>query len=148
MSMNKRLLILVIFIGLILIGCSNEGLLGGKPPKSFVEIDNERFETTLGTYCWQGGGKGTCIDTAGPIELLEGKKPIQVKPGENLTFVMDYESKPNEFHVVQMSENKETEVVVKIIILPHLHKREFIIILMAYGGWMKRKRTYLMVMPS
>ena len=83
--MNKRLLILVIFIGLILIGCSNEGLLGGKPPKAFVEIDNERFETTLGTYCWQGGGKGTCIDTAVPIELLEGKKPIQVKPGENLT---------------------------------------------------------------
>jgi hypothetical protein len=111
--MNKRLLILVIFIGLILIGCSNEGLSGGKPPKAFVEIDNERFETTLGTYCWQGGGKGTCIDTAGPIELLEGKKPIQVKPGENLTFVMDYEPKPNEFHVVQMSENKETEVVVK-----------------------------------
>ena len=111
--MNKRLLILVIFIALILIGCSNEGLSGGKPPKAFIENDNERFETTLGTYCWQGGGKGTCIDTAGPIELLEGKKPIQVKSGENLTFVMEYEPKPNEFHVVQMSENKEAEVVVK-----------------------------------
>ena len=57
-------------------GCSNEGLSGGKPPKAFIEIENGRFETTLGTYCWNGGGKGTCIDTAGPIELLEGKKPL------------------------------------------------------------------------
>ncbi|GIN91892.1 hypothetical protein J6TS1_50060 [Siminovitchia terrae] len=107
--MNKWLFILAFLIVLNLMGCSNEGLSGGKPPKAFIEIDNERFETTLGTYCW----KGTCIDTAGPIELLKGKKSIKVKSGENITFVMDYEPKPNEFHVVQMSNNKETEVMVK-----------------------------------
>lgn len=107
--MNIRLLLFVILIGFNLIGCSNEQLSGGKPPKVFIEIDNELFETTLGTYCWNG----TCVDTAGPIELLKGKKPVKVKPGENISFVMDYEPKPNEFHVVEMSENKETEVIVK-----------------------------------
>ena len=111
--MNTRLLILVIFIGLILMGCSNERLSRERPPNAYIEIDNERFETMLGTYCWQGVGKGTCIDTVGPMELLEGKKPINVKPGEKITFIMNYEPKPNEFHVVQVSENKETEVVVK-----------------------------------
>ncbi|MFS0646481.1 hypothetical protein [Siminovitchia sp. 179-K 8D1 HS] len=111
--MNKWLCTLICLIGLNLIGCSNEVMLEEKPPKAFIEIDNERFETTLGTYCWNSRGKGTCVDTAGPIELLKDKKPIKVKPGETITFVMDYEPKPNEFHVVQMSNNKETEVMVK-----------------------------------
>ncbi|WP_318508788.1 hypothetical protein [Bacillus sp. T3] len=111
--MKKRVFILVILIGLSLMGCSNDRLSGGKPPKAFIKINNEMFETTLGTYCWNGGRKTTCIDTVGPIELLKGEKPIKVKSGENITFVMDYKPKPNEIHVVLMSNNKETEVEVK-----------------------------------
>lgn len=107
--MYKRLFLFAILIGLSLMGCSNERLSGGKPPKVFLEIDHEMFEATLGTYCWNG----TCIDTAGPIELLEGKKPIIVKSGETVKLVMDFEPKPNEIHVVEMSENEETEVEVK-----------------------------------
>ena len=40
----------------------------------------------LGTYCW----KGTCVDTVGPLERLEGKEPIIVKAGETIYFEMDY----------------------------------------------------------
>ena len=99
-------------------GCSNTNEISegrGEPPKTFIEIDNKRFETTLGTYCWQGPGESKCVDTAGPAELLECKKPIKVKSGENITFVMDYEPKPIELRLVQMSNDKgkETEVMVK-----------------------------------
>ncbi|WP_053104131.1 hypothetical protein [Bacillus sp. FJAT-27231] len=111
--MNRWLFILVLLIGLNLMGCSNEKLSGGKPPKAFIEIDNVRFEITLGTYCWSGSGKGTCVDTAGPVELLKDKTPIKVKPGETISFVIDYEPKPNESHVVQISNNNENEVKVK-----------------------------------
>jgi len=111
--MKKCFFILVALFGLTIMGCSNNGLSGGKPPKVFIEIDNKKFETTLGTYCWQGEGKSECVDTAGPVELLKDKKPIEVKSGENITFLMDYEPKPNEFHVVQIGNNKETEVIVK-----------------------------------
>jgi len=58
-------------------GCSNTNEISGgrgEPPKTFIEIDNKRFETTLGTYCWQGPGESKCVDTAGPVELLECKK--------------------------------------------------------------------------
>ncbi|MFP5109048.1 ZIP family metal transporter [Neobacillus sp. C211] len=54
--------------------------------------------------------KRACVDTAGPKELLKGEKPIKIKPGEKITFVMNYKPNPNEFHVIQMTENKEKEV--------------------------------------
>ncbi|MFE3573347.1 hypothetical protein [Lysinibacillus sp. NPDC059133] len=108
--MKKCFLYVVALLGLTITGCSNSiGLSGEKPPQVFIEIENKKFETTLGTYCWQNG----CVDTVGPVEMLEGKKPIKVKSGEKITLVMDYESKPNEFHVAQISDNKETEVMVK-----------------------------------
>ncbi len=111
--MKKYFLYVVALFGFTLMGCSNTNELAvGKPPNAYIEIDNKKFETKLGTYCWQGDGKSECVDTAGPVELLEGKKPIKVKSGENITFVMDYEPKPNKFHVVQISNNKETEVIV------------------------------------
>lgn len=111
--MKKWRLIFIALFGLAIIGCSNNGSSGGKPPKAFIEINNKRFETVLGTYCWQENGKGECVDSVGTIELLKSKKPIEVKPGEKITFVMDYEPKPNKFHVIQISNNKETEIVVK-----------------------------------
>jgi len=109
--MKKYFLYVVALLGLTFItGCSStDGLSGEIPPKAFIEIENKKFETTLGTYCWQNG----CVDTAGPVELLEGQKPIKVKSGETITLVLDYETKPNEFHVAQISGNKETKVVVK-----------------------------------
>ncbi|MGE7946244.1 hypothetical protein [Lysinibacillus sp. NPDC093688] len=108
--MKKYFLYLIALLVLTITGCSNtNGLSGEKPPKVFIDIENKKFETTLGTYCWQTG----CVDTVGPVELLEGKNPIKVKSGEKITLVMDYEPKPNEFHVAQISNNKETEVMVK-----------------------------------
>jgi uncharacterized lipoprotein NlpE involved in copper resistance len=107
--MHKRLFLLLLIILLTLMGCSNNRIVGEKPPKTLIKIGNETYETTLGSYCW----KGRCVDTAGPVELLEGKKPIKVKPGEDVTFVMEYEPKPNKFHIVQLKENRETEVVVE-----------------------------------
>lgn len=141
--MSQRLLILIILTGLSLMGCSSEGLSGEKPPETTVVIGNETYETALGTYCWEN----TCVDTAGPIDLLEGKEPIKVKPDEIISLVMDYEPKPNKFYLGQISENKETEVVMKDNQLPLLHKKEYIIILMESGGWMIKKRTFLMGMP-
>lgn len=106
----KRWLIALLIIGftLTLIGCSNNELSGDKPPKVLIEIGTAEYETILGTYCWNG----TCADTAGPLDLLKGSEPIQVKPGEKISFIMDYEPKPNETKVVQIHNNKESTVVV------------------------------------
>ena len=104
--MNKWSLPAITLLILILSGCVKGGVLEGKPPKVFMEIGSEMHETTLGTYCW----KNSCVDTAGPTEMLEDKEPIKIKPGETISFVMDYEPKPNEFHVLQMSEDGETEI--------------------------------------
>lgn len=113
--MKKWLVALLLLIGLSLIGCSsaNSDLDGAQPPEAVIEVGDNSYYTTLGTYCWQGDSQGTCVDTAGPEELLKEEEPIKVKPGEKITFVMNFEPKPNEFHVLQISESEEVEVNVK-----------------------------------
>jgi len=106
--MKIRLMIVFVLIGFSLVGCASGKLLGGKPPKVSIEVGNDTYETTLGTYCWGN----TCVDTVGPLEILDGKEPIHVMPGETVSFIMNYDPKPNEVHVVQMDKSKKTEVVV------------------------------------
>jgi len=106
--MKKCLYLLIVLFGLTSMGCS-KGMSGDKPPKVYIDIGNEKYETKLGAYCW----KGTCVDTAGPLELLKGKEPIKVIPGEKISFIMDYEPRPNEFHLIQMNENNENDIIVK-----------------------------------
>ena len=103
------------FIVLNLMGCSNSNELGGnKPPKVQIELANEAYETKLGTYCWSNSKVNTCVDMAGPVELLAGKKPIEALPDEKVTIKMDYEPKPNEKHLTQFNtnenNNKETDI--------------------------------------
>ncbi len=105
---------LVTVILLSLIGCSTSGKLSGsKPPETVIKVGGETYATILGSYCWSSTFQSLCADTAGPVELLEGKKPIEVTPGEEITFVMDYEPQPNEIHVSYFEEDVETEVEVK-----------------------------------
>jgi hypothetical protein len=111
--MKKSLNALFLLFLILIAGCSEKGMAGEKPPVVMIEIGNETYKTTLGTYCWQGGGQGICVDTAGPLDLLEGKTPIQVNPGEEVRLTMDYDPKPNEVHLTQMNGNKEVEVVVE-----------------------------------
>ncbi|MGN7942310.1 hypothetical protein [Virgibacillus sp. 6R] len=111
--MKWNLLSIFVLLGTLIMGCSNNGLSGEKPPKATIQIANKSYPTTLGSYCWHSKGEGICADTAGPVELLEGKKPIEVKAGEQITFEMDYEPKPNEIHVSEIYNNKESEVPVE-----------------------------------
>jgi hypothetical protein len=108
--MNKCLSILVVLFGLTIMGCSKAGISEETPPDVYLKIGNEEYETKLGTYCW----RGTCADTAGPVDLLKGKEPIDVNPGEKIFFIMDYEPKPNEFHLTQISESNENENEVSV----------------------------------
>ncbi|WP_042349320.1 hypothetical protein [Bacillus massiliigorillae] len=109
--MNQRVKLLILFVGLLLVGCSSESLPGKKPPDVFIEWNKEKFETVLGTYCWNSGKNDVCVDTTGPKDLLEGKKRLRVKAGDRLKLVMDYEPKPNEISLTQMSGEQEKKVV-------------------------------------
>ncbi|WP_256358496.1 hypothetical protein [Bacillus sp. sid0103] len=136
--MSKWLAASVLFILLNLMGYSSNRMDGDKPPKAMIQIGKQRYETMLGSYCWNTKGQGKCVDTGGPVELLKGKKPIEVRPGEVVTFMMNDDPKPNEFHVIQMSNNNEIEVSVE--------KNRFTapttkgIYFYSYGVWWKDKK--------
>lgn len=104
--MRKYLFLIMALLVLALAACSRGGLTGENPPKVMINNVDETYETKLGTYCWKSG----CVDTVGPVELLDGKEPIKVKPGAVLTLKMDYNPKPNSIHLRQFTENEETEI--------------------------------------
>lgn len=92
-----------------LVGCSKEEISGERPPMLNVNIDDETYEDKLGTYCWIN----LCVDTAASVELQKGKEPIKVKTGAAITFVIDYKSKLNEFHLLKINEGNENETVIE-----------------------------------
>lgn len=107
-----------LFIALLLSGCSGsnnkstvEILSGGKPPDVIVEIDSETYETILGSYCWDvSKGKSECVNTAGSVDLLKDKEPIQIKAGETILLKMDYTPKPSKIHFTQINNGNQTEI--------------------------------------
>lgn len=112
--MKKWLILIIVFMGLYVTGCAEqETVEEQKPPLVSIEIGSEIFETITGSYCWGGSNSSTCVDKAGPVELLEEKEPIKVEPGKKISFTMDYEPKPNEVDVTQIDNNKETSVKVE-----------------------------------
>ena len=95
---------------------SNLSLSGDFPPNVNIKIDSKEHETKLGSYCWESNAKGKaeCVDTAGPLELLEDVKTIKVNAGEQIKLIMDYTPKPNKIHLSQMKSNHdEMEIEVK-----------------------------------
>jgi len=109
---TKWLIVSVILL-FNLIGCSKDSVERDKPPNLTIQIGNKTYKTKLGSYCWNTKSKGICVDTAGPVDLLKGEKPIQVKAAEIVTIKMDYRPKPSEVHVTQVNGNKEIQVDVK-----------------------------------
>ncbi|MGR6762545.1 hypothetical protein ACU1JV_11970 [Paenibacillus sp. T2-29] len=113
--MKNTVLLFIMALTLIyIVGCTgvqqkNKDLEGEKPPKVQIQIDKRMYKAKLGTYCWTT----SCVDLAGPVELLKGKEPILVKPGVVVKFIMNYEPQPNKFHVEQFYEGKRTEVLLK-----------------------------------
>lgn len=119
--MKKIISIAIILIVLLLSGCNDKtskqadkpgGLSGDKPPNVSLKINGEIYETTIGSYCWESDSKGSaeCIDTAGAVDLLKDREPIQVQSGELVTLVMDYEPKPNDIYLTETKESVEHKI--------------------------------------
>ncbi|MDG0029586.1 hypothetical protein MMB68_08395 [Priestia sp. Y58] len=90
-------------------GCSSSGFLEESPPKAYLEASNHLYETKVGTYCWES----TCVDKAGPLELLKTEQPIKVKANESLSLVIKYKRQPNEKHMAQIQNSHEVEIPLK-----------------------------------
>ncbi|MGG0719302.1 hypothetical protein ABE096_17125 [Robertmurraya massiliosenegalensis] len=101
----------IMFMLIIIVGCTRSGLSGNMPPNAKVVVNDQEYETVLGTYCWSGGwNSGICVDTAGPTELLKEKETITVKGGERVTIKIDFEPQPTEIHVEQFINETGIEV--------------------------------------
>ncbi|MFD1738709.1 hypothetical protein ACFSCX_19520 [Bacillus salitolerans] len=100
--MSKIFFILAVILRLTIVGCSIGKMLDSNPPSVYLQIDQEKYITKLGTYCW----KNKCADVkAPPTERL--------KPGEVISLLMDYETKPNAAYFEQYIDEERKEVQLK-----------------------------------
>jgi hypothetical protein len=107
--MSKWLICICVLF--VLLGCSKKnGMIGEQPPETMIEIGNQMYETTLGTYCWTSSNFSRCVDS--PV-VVKGQNPITIKPSDEITFVMDYQPKPNEFQLLQINDVGQTEIALK-----------------------------------
>ncbi|SES63478.1 hypothetical protein SAMN05216389_101174 [Oceanobacillus limi] len=111
--MKKLLGVVLCLIGVATFGCSNDELADEKPPEAVIDVEENSYETFLGSYCWGSNGQTTCVDVAGPKDVLREEDPIEVSPSDQVMFTIDGEEKPNKIHVVQIGMEEEVEVTVE-----------------------------------
>ncbi|WP_409304912.1 hypothetical protein [Peribacillus sp. SCS-155] len=110
----KKTILRVGLVGLILFGLYiGEGLLQGEPPQPAVKADGKFIRVYLGSYCWNSMLNGRCVDTIGPVGIIQHHqaKPMSISPGTTIT--LEYGKKPNKGSVGanRWSPDNESETV-------------------------------------
>ncbi len=104
--MIKSSILFWLVLGIFLLaGCSD------KPPMPTVSVEGERLEIVRASYCWSNG----CYDTAGSLDILEGKVPYQVKKGEKVTIKFENGPKPSNISVSRLLHSDQEWVKVELI---------------------------------
>ncbi|MCM2980027.1 MULTISPECIES: hypothetical protein [Niallia] len=84
-----------------------------KPPKPEVLWKNNRIPTTIGSNCWQGSLKGSCVDYvyASPWDMGLQNGSVKVEP--NSTITIDFNKKPlaGSLQVAEVFEDGEEEFI-------------------------------------
>ncbi|MBD8026192.1 hypothetical protein H9636_05920 [Ureibacillus sp. Re31] len=112
----KNPIFLLLLLLFFLFGCSNtENKLDlpitssklTSPPKVEIEIDEEIYPTSQGSYCWNTEKVTECVDMATPTELMDGMKGIKVSRNENIT--LHIERTPSSQKVTVIDSSGQTE---------------------------------------
>ncbi|MFD0048086.1 hypothetical protein ACFVHQ_01895 [Actinomycetes bacterium NPDC127524] len=111
----KRWMSFLCLIVLIISGCTNSHVKESKPPKAEVITDGKHYKTVLGSYCWENGDNGVCVDS---VWTKSGKRPLAVpplavQPGADIELKINYDPQPNEVHLTQENGKKEIELPVE-----------------------------------
>ncbi|SFC93469.1 hypothetical protein SAMN05443252_1095 [Bacillus sp. OV322] len=106
----KKPIWLVGLVGLILFGVYiGVGMLQAEPPQPAVNADGKSIRVYPGSYCWNSMFNARCVDTIGPVGIIQHHqaKPISISPGSTITF--GYGKKPNKGSVGANRWNPDNE---------------------------------------
>ena len=67
------------------------------PPSLSVKTDGKSLTVYTGSYCWEAFGKGECVSTGGPNDLMREDKPPAVSAESEAT--LSFSEKPDELHM-------------------------------------------------
>lgn len=101
-----RIITALMVVVLALAGCQSSFKQLKSPPKLEVKVDGQTTEATIGTYCWDG----KCVDTAGPVDLLKGVKPIVVAPNTEIKLTQNDKYKPSTVDLTMIHNDKEKDL--------------------------------------
>ncbi|PLT33256.1 hypothetical protein [Bacillus sp. V5-8f] len=102
-------------VGLILLGMYiGAGMLQTQPPQPTVRADGKTVRAYLGSYCWNSMFNGRCVDTIGPVGIIEHHhaNPLAISPGSTIT--VKYRKKPTKDSVGAnlWNQNNERKAVI------------------------------------
>lgn len=118
--------LLTIGILLFLVACSTQSpeklkepttkLIAETPPEVSITIDEETYDTLLGSYCWEKANEKTnettieCVDKAPPEVLLADEKPINVAANADGELDIDSPTPPTNVEVTAFLTGEEIDV--------------------------------------
>lgn len=83
----------------LLAGCNIQGKSAKEPPNMKIEVDGQSYDTTRGTFCWNG----KCEDHAGPMELVKDQVTLQVKAGETIRLKQSTTNRPTTSFLTELN---------------------------------------------
>ncbi len=102
----KKISILFIVIGIIMVGCSSKNVdkysIIKKPPDLTISSNSNKINAVLGTYSWHynnddGTFTGIEADSNSPSVLVENKTPLNVELGSDIN--LHFAKTPQKFEV-------------------------------------------------
>ncbi|WP_095288747.1 hypothetical protein [Paenibacillus sp. 7516] len=96
-------------------GTSQRNNLPTELPKPIIQsVSGSPIPAVQGSYCWEG----LCIDYAGDLELLEGRTPVTLLVGEDVSIDMGTDVAPDEIYSSRICGWKSSSRVIYSGIIP------------------------------
>lgn len=134
--------VFMFFIPFILIGCANIQTTDSAPntspthlpPTVAIEVNDQIYSTTQGSYCWRNGKNTECINKISPVDLVSNEEPIIVSANSVITLHVNRAPTTESISI----ENVEDEQIAKLEIKEDTiktPKEKGIYILIYYAVW-------------
>ena len=135
---------LVFIFLIVIVWLLVDSLYLAKPPKPAVIWKNKEIPTIIGSNCWKGSLRGTCVDYVYDSDYDMGlrKGSIKVEPNSTITIAFNKKPQPGSLKVAEVFEDGEEEFLEMEENMLKAPAKNGIYVFMIYAKWDQGNPNY------
>ncbi|HWJ77593.1 MAG TPA: hypothetical protein VNR61_05920 [Niallia sp.] len=138
------LVFVVLIFAIIIVWLLVDSLYFAKPPKPLVVCDGKLIPTTIGSNCWKGSLRGTCVDyvyeSAWEMGLASGS--VFVEPNSSISIEFNKTPLSGSLQVAEVDKDGEEEFIDMEGNTFHTPTKQGIYVYMIYANWEQGNPNY------